>query len=143
MATKRTSRKSRSSRGSKKPARAKDRYEITVSRVGIVYTGNNRREALAHFSKYTRAGQDYHVTMYDDDAERADKVVKEYEPMTTLYLTSAGYAKAEREVHALEDLLGRDVGFGTDDWINIMTQHPKIIARAVEFLGEKNVHEIA
>lgn len=144
MATKRRSRKSRSSRGGKKPAREKDRYEVTVSRVGIVYTGNNRREALSHFSKYTRAGQDYHVTMYDDDDQkRPDKVAKEHEPMTTLYLTSSGYAKAEREANALQDLLDRDVGFGDANWINIMTQDPKLIARAVEFLGKNNVHEIA
>jgi hypothetical protein len=146
MATKRTSRKSRSSRGGKKRhgnsgrpyrGRIQDRYEVTVARVGTVYTGGNRREALSYFAKYARPDRDSHVTMYD-----SDKVVKEHEPMTTLYLTRAGYEKAKREANTLEGLLDRDVGYG-DDWINVMTQDPKIIARAVQFLGKKNVHEIA
>ena len=149
MATKRTSRKSRSSRGGKKRTRhgnasARDRYEVTVAGEGTVYSGGNRREALSRYAKWARADRDAHVTMYDNDMDQfTNKVVKEYEPMTTLYLTAAGYAKAEREVDALQDLVGRDVGFGDANWINIMTQDPKRIARAVQFLGKKNVDEIA
>jgi hypothetical protein len=150
MATKRTSRKSRSSRGGKKRtrhgnagARTRDRFEVTVAGEGTVYSGGNRREALSHYAKWARADRDAHVTMYDNDMDSPTKVVKESEPMTTLYLTPAGYAKAEREVHALQDLVGRDVGFGDSNWINIMTQDPKRIARAVQFLGKKNVDEIA
>jgi hypothetical protein len=143
-----TSRSSRPSRRSGRHER-KARFEVTVSREGTMYRGDSKRDAVENFNRYVHANRDYHVTLYDMESDLPSHVVKEHEPMTTLFLTKAGYDKAMRDVETIARYLDREIGFGDTPsapggaWINVNSEDPLIIARLVSMLGKRNVREIA
>jgi len=100
--------------------------------LGCVRTAGSRKHAGAR-RRGNAAPSRGRTTAYDDDKD----------DITTLYLTKKGYTFAEKHSSELQKLLERDVGLGHGDFINLYTVDPKVVARAVKFIGARNVVEIA
>jgi hypothetical protein len=80
--------------------------------------------------------------MLTDDKPQAKSEPEE--KVVTIFVTPAGYAKAEKEFAQLEQVAGCEVALGTgEDWINVYTTNTKVIVRVVDFLGKSNVVEIS